>query len=237
VTENGLVGGAAGATDVDSPCCNYYSESLLSPAMDFTGYKRTAISFDLWYYDNSSGSDYWQDFLEQQIFVDDGLYLAYATYDRGPSTSGWTTIAYQTSPWIPSVPNVRLLFLAVDRNAGWYGGAADHVVEAGVDNVQVTGEQQACASLGIANPPNPATILLGKSGADVVILWSPPAVDAFHDAAAWYLFWVATPAPASFAQTDTTTTTSFARPLDGPDEFYLVTSANAAGTSGDEPSP
>ena len=62
-------------------------------------------------------------------------------------------------------------------------------------------------------------------------------MDGAHDAAVYYEVHVSGLPAAGFATLDAPMATQSTRPLAGPDEFYLITAANAGGTSGDEPAP
>lgn len=199
LTENGPVGGGVNANDVDATLAE-----IVSPAMDLSPYKRVRWTFDLWFYDNNSSSEYWQDYGLYEMFVDDGLINAYSYDIQWYPTSGWTSITRDVSSWVPMVPNVRMYLYGLDRDASWLAGATDNVVEMGLDNVNVEGDRPSCAGSGVSFPPNGigSSLLLGKS-ADVKLTWTASPVDGSHDAAAYYEVFVSSAPDAGFSVEDT----------------------------------
>ena len=133
---------------------------------------------------------------------------------------------------VPMTSDVRLQFQAFDYDA-------DHIVEMAVDNVLVEGDRQVCDPLGVVNPPNGVgdTVRLAKTGGEAEIAWQASLVDPSHEGAACYELWVSSIPIGGFGAVDTAAATSSTRTLDPSDEYYLVSAVNAAGTSGDEPTP
>jgi hypothetical protein len=228
VTENGLPGGNVNARDVDGG-----SVRLLSPFFDLSGYRSARIEFDLWHYDNSTTTPN-EDYAEQRVFVRGGgtgeSHLT-SFLDVDP-TNGWERRSIDLTRVLPLTSETRINFFATDSGA-------DNVVETGVDNFVVEGDREQCDAVGVVNPPNGIsdTLRLGKGGTEVALSWTAPPVDGTHDGAAYYRIYVSAAPNAGFAVEDTGTETFGARPLGGPSEFHLVVAVNAAGTSGDEPSP
>jgi hypothetical protein len=228
VTENGAPGGDANAADVDSG-----SKRLRSPLFDLSDYDSARIEFDLWHYDDSTGTP-GEDFTEQRLllnFAGAGTNHRTSFFDVDP-TNGWERRTIDLTRVLPLTSSTRINFFATDNGA-------DHVVESGIDNVVIKGDRAQCDVLGVAQPPNGigSTLLLAKSGSDAALSWTASPVDGTHDAAAYYRLNVSATPDAGFAVNDTRTETSDARPLVGPTEFYVIVAVNAAGTSGDEPSP
>ncbi len=116
---------------------------------------------------------------------------------------------------------------------------SDNIVEMGFDNVKVIGERQVCAALGITHPPNAveSSLMVTRSASSVDVNWAPPPIDASHDGAAYYQVWVSNQPLSDFAVERTTAGTSLVRSPLPFNEYYLVIAVNAAGTSGDEPTP
>lgn len=233
VTENGPIGGQPGASDVDATWT-----PLHSPLLDFTGYKRARLSFDLWYYDNSA-SDSFQDFAQWSAFVDGVLPWGGTLAQHLQPTGGWTPMTASLTDVVPMTSDVRLRFQALDQDGTWIPGGQDHVVEMGVDNVLVQADLPTCDSPGPALPPNGAgdSLRLGRAGDAASLAWAASPVDATHDAAAYYVLHVSFSPSGGFNAADTATVTATSRPLAGADEYYLVSAVNAAGTSADEPAP
>jgi extracellular elastinolytic metalloproteinase len=233
VTENGPISGNENDHDVDST-----SAELYSPRFDLTGYKRARMSFDLWYYDNSS-DDYWQDYSFYLAYVDDAFLEYYwNNWYQGASTNGWKPKSIDLTGTVPMVNNIQLYLSVIDRDESHYSSAVDNVVEMGIDNVKVEGDRQECLSHGITNPPNGvgSTLMVDKSGS-VDIFWNASPIDGTHDGAAYYELFVSGSPSGGFALNDTTTQTDISRSLDESIEYYKITAVNAAGTSGDEPTP
>jgi hypothetical protein len=222
VTENGPPGGDPDAQDVDG------AVGLRSPPLDFTGYKRARLSFDLWYYDNSSsaGEDYAQ--YRARVIQDSPLEI----WNHDNPTNGWLSKVQDLTPYIPMVPDIRVAFWAYDNTP-------DSIAEMGVDNVLIEGDRQVCDNLGITYPPYGVgdTLRVAKQAGEAEITWLAAPADETHDAPAFYEVYASPTADAGFAVVDTTTLTKVAQSLVPATEFYKVSAVNAAGTSGDEPSP
>jgi hypothetical protein len=226
VTANSLPGGSADMSDVDA-----IPMDLHSPHIDLTGYKRSRLAFDLWYYDSTPG-DPNSDRGEYGWMVDDPA-RPYPIADSGwlyEQTEGWVPVEKKLT--VPLVNWVRVTFQARDNSP-------DDVVEMGVDNVEVLGELQACDPPGAANAPNGVgdTVRAAKSAGSCEFSWQASPVDGSHDGAAYYEMYGSGSPEAGFTVDDTTTVTAASIPLSGDSRYVLVTAVNAAGTSGDEPLP
>jgi hypothetical protein len=228
VTENTLPGGDANAADVDAGGA---TNRLRSPLFDLTGYRRARVSFDLWFYDNSTSNPP-QDYAEfRTVVVQGGAGYSHLTSFRvDDPTGGWTPTTTDLTRVLPMTRDVRINFFGFDTQA-------DNVVEVGVDNFYLEGDRQQCDPLGVVNPPNGIgdTLRVDRTGSDTLISWNSSPTDASHDGAAYYRLHVAPTPDTGFSVTDTTTSTSTARSLDSTTEYYLITAVNSAGGSDDEP--
>ena len=151
---------------------------LLSPPFGRQHMLSMTLSYDRWYYDVSSGNT-----LRVEVSNDGGLgwtLLEQLIYDDG----GWVTRNYDLSALLPPSDNMRLRFRADDD-------FSDDAVEAAVDEVRVEGVWVDCQAWTppALRRPNPVGDTLGASAdpaGHVVLTWSPPPVDAGHDAATLY---------------------------------------------------
>ena len=215
---------------------------LFSPLFDLTGYKRTRLEFALYFQDDSSDSDFWQDYGRYAAYVDDGLISATSQRYEGGPTSGWESRTLTIHNRVPSVPDMRLYFSALDRNEYYYGSATDSTVEMAIDDVRVIGDRQECAASSVSLSPNGIgpTLRIAKSGVggeNGELTWTPSPVDGTHDAPAYYELYVSDRPDAGFIRRDTTTTTSIARSFEAGNAFYRITAVNSAGVSPDHPTP
>ena len=232
VTENGPVGGSANANDVDSTFCPW----LHTPYFDLRPYKRARMTYDLWYFDNSSSSPT-EDFGLTFTQVNDQLgdtyryESAYYIWDYDP-TGDWQPRVVDLTPGTPMIDKVFVNFYAYDTGP-------DSIVEMGIDNFKVVGDRQVCDALGVTMAPNGvgATLMVTKSEASADLVWTASPVDGDHNAAAYYELFVSAMPIGAFHLADTSASTQASRALAGENECYLVTAVNAAGTSGDEPEP
>jgi len=229
VTENGLPGGAAGATDVDA-AGGLLQPYLYSPWLDLSAYKRARAVYDLWYYDDSNG-DPIQDYGELGARNRRPLDDFEVRYQDDP-TGGWVSTTLELAQLVALSDEVRLAFTAYDRSP-------DHIVEMGIDNVVVEGDRQTCDPLGVADPPNGIgdTLRVGKQVGMLALSWQAAPVDVSHDGAAYYEVYESGAPDAGFAVVDTAAVLQANQSLDPPSAFYLVSAVNSAGTSGDEPAP
>jgi hypothetical protein len=233
VTENGPVGGDPNANDVDLEYTTLYS-----PPIDFSGYKRARQSYDLWYYENTMYFPDDQDYFFTTVTVEGGEVdlLIYTLF--GTSTGGWTTKHQDLTESVPMIPDVRLTYWAIDHDETWSIFYQDNVVEAALDNVLVEADRPVCDLSGI-DPPNPVgnTLRVDKDGSDTEMSWQVPASDAGHDPAAYYDIHVSGAPDSGFVVEDSTLDTTSRRPIDSPDEYFVVVSVNAAGMGDSTPTP
>jgi len=228
VTENGLPGGDANATDVDS---GGSAVRLDSPLFDLTGYRQARIHFDLWYYDSSTAVPS-EDYARYRVFLNNGGTGSSHTnslFAEDP-TAGWVPVTTDLTRRVPMTHDVGFNIFGFDTGS-------DSIVEVGLDNFRLEGDFQECDPLGVIHPPNPVgdSLRVARAAGDALLSWDPSPVDATHDVPAYYRLHSSTEPDAGFSITDTTTSTGTTRALESVTEYYLITAVNAAGTSGDEP--
>jgi hypothetical protein len=228
VTENGLPGGDANSSDVDSGAG---AVRLDSPLFDLTGYRQARIHFDLWYYDNSTATPS-EDYARHRVFLNNGGTGSSHTnsFFAEDPTAGWVPMTTELTRRVPMTHDVGFNVFGFDTGS-------DSIVEVGLDNFRLEGDFQECDPLDVINPPNSVgdSLRVAKEDGDALISWDGSPVDPGHDAAAYYCLYVSTEANAGFSITDTATWTGATRALGSLSEYYLVTAVNDAGTSGDEP--
>jgi hypothetical protein len=225
VTQNGSPGGDKNATDVDT------QSTLESPLLDLSGYKRSRMRVDLWFYDNSTG-DVTLNEGEYGALVDDGAIGSSGFRSVYETTGGWVEHVLPIHEAVPMTADVRVYFRARDR-------LPDETVEMGVDNVRIEGDLGTCDPLGVDLPPNGIgdTLRVSKTGSEADLSWAASPADGTHDGAAYYELWVSGSPDVDFAIADTTTGTAHDRIATADVEYYRVSAVNPAGTSGDEPAP
>lgn len=131
VTENGPVGGTAGANDIDGGF-----NHLISPTFDFDG-TDGQIRFAAWYYNNDFG-DPTADELRVAISNNGGSTWTEA-YVIDTNTDGWENHSFQVSEVITPTANMRVRFEANDD-------PNNSLAEAGIDNFTIV--RFACSSSG-----------------------------------------------------------------------------------------
>ena len=123
VTGQGVVGGQAGAADVDGGVT-----TLLSPVFDLTGFDEPQIEYWYWY-SNNQGSNPGTDNMPVQISNDGGA--TWVDLEFVDSNNGaWTFRKWRVRDSVEPTANVRVRFRAQDLGAG-------SLVEAGVDDFRI----------------------------------------------------------------------------------------------------
>ncbi len=133
VTGQGIVGGAAGASDVDGGVT-----SLSTPVLNLGGYGETEIGYWRWF-SNSTGGNPQSDTLTVRISNNGGV--SWTTVEvvgpSGPGVSGgWIRHTFRVADFVVPTSNVVLRFVASDT-----GG--DTVVEAAIDDLIVVRKSSA----------------------------------------------------------------------------------------------
>jgi hypothetical protein len=121
----------------------------------------------------------------------------------------------------------------------------DPVLELLIDDVRIAKTSIVCAPFTAAETrtPNPVggTLLVTRVGGDVKLSWTAPGSDATHDPARFYPIYRSAAPTTGFASIGEATVPSYRDPDQGVaavgSRFYLVSAKNAAGTSGEEPTP
>ncbi|MFZ9881038.1 MAG: hypothetical protein ACO3QC_06520, partial [Phycisphaerales bacterium] len=150
ITGNGVVGGAAGAADVDGGIT-----TLLSPVFNMSAMDEPLIEYWFWYSNNLGGAPN-EDSMPVEISNNGGTswtLLENVTQNNG----AWTKRSWRVRDFIAPTSNMRVRFVARDLNTG-------SLVEAGVDDFRVIDVD--------CTPSNPAD-LDGDgnvNGADLTIL-------------------------------------------------------------------
>ena len=165
-----------------------------------------------------------------------GLYLISASR----ASSAWTDVSLDLSSLVTPTASMRVRFEAEETSQI----SADPLTELLIDDVRVVRQFDGCIPFtpSETKPPNPVggTLQAERRAGDVLLSWTAPAVDGLHDAARTFpIYRSATPAggygaagePTSTAWRDTTGGAASGT------SFYLVAARNAAGTSGEEPTP
>jgi len=126
VTGNGVVGGTAGAMDVDAG-----KTTLHSPVFDLRGGSAISISYWRWYTNNlgfNPNEDYWS----VSISNDAGMTWSIVEYSTLASKSVWQQVSLQLDEYFDSPGLVQMRFVAEDLGGG-------SLVEAAVDDFTLLG--------------------------------------------------------------------------------------------------
>ncbi|MEZ4926654.1 MAG: choice-of-anchor B family protein [Saprospiraceae bacterium] len=145
VTGNGASGNSVGGDDVDDG-----SVTLISPAMDLTGFSNGTISFYYWFY-NGFGQGTPNDELAVNVLVNGQSYPVFIETVSGSTWRFSGDIALPAQAF--SSNDVKVEFVATDNDPG-------HVTEAGVDIFKVeltpvSGTQNPFLTASIQAAPNP----------------------------------------------------------------------------------
>jgi hypothetical protein len=230
VTENGAPGGDPNLTDVDIDF-----PILYSPALDLSGYKRARALFDLWFYEDAASSE---DYVTYGAGVDrDGSPRASAVAYEFSGDGGWEARQLDLTPVVPMAPGVRVMMAAQDQDESVSPGFLDNVVEVGLDNVVVEADRAVCDLSSVMPPNGIGESLRVDRSATIDLTWIAAVPDASHDPPAYYRVYVSSAPSGGFAVTATPMATADSRTTEGGSEYYLVTSVNASGDSGDAPVP
>lgn len=157
------------------------------------------------------------------------------------NASVWSDVQFDISSILPRTTNMKLRFEAEEsiRSPG------DPVLELLIDDVRIAKTSIVCAPFTPTETrtPNPVggTLLVTRVGGDVKLSWTAPGSDATHDPARFYPIYRSAAPTTGFASIGEATVPSYRDPDQGVaavgSRFYLVSAKNAAGTSGEEPTP
>ena len=118
ITENGEVGGSAGAADVDGG-----STTLVSPLLNVAG-TDGIISYARWFFDSQT-----PDTLKTYVSNDDGNSWTFV-HETAGTDSAWETVSFSISSYTQPTNLIRIAFIAEDTSP-------PSIVEAGIDNFQL----------------------------------------------------------------------------------------------------
>ena len=200
--------------------------TLTSPPFGVTHILSLNLSYDRWYYDNSSGGD----FFKAEVSNDGGqnwTLLEHIVF----GTNGWGNNSADLFALLPPSDDMRLRFLVQD-------GSPDTAVEGAVDEVLIDGTWVSCQDYTppSALAPNPVgdTLFVDvDAGGHSVLTWAAPAVDGSHDAATLYRLDRATSPAGPFTEAGSATATEWidVDALGAPDSYYYRVRAENAGGS------
>jgi hypothetical protein len=122
ITQNGAVGGAVSAADVDGG-----PAWLVSPTIDLAGTDAT-ISYARWFYCEDAGTPD-ADFLFTEISNNDGASWV-PVHNTGATGSAWQNVNFRVGEFVTPTAQVRLRFWTSDT-------PNNSVTEAGIDNLTV----------------------------------------------------------------------------------------------------
>ena len=209
---------------------------LDSPVIDASGVQSLTVDLARWFY------------MDPPTLFESTHYEVLVSNDGGTTWGSSIDSAYGAAPtWtfrslvvpIPATNQVRLRVRVVESAPG---GAGTRLVEGLVDDVRVWGSGYFCDAWSAppADPPNPVggTLRSSPIGDSLRLDWTAPPVDGLHDAASEYRIYRSSFPSSGFALTHTATATFRVedRELTRPGNvYYLVASANAGGSSGEEP--
>jgi choice-of-anchor B domain-containing protein len=137
VTGNGVVGGAAGAADVDAGIT-----TLLSPVYDMSQMDEPVLEYWFWYSNNLGGAPN-ADSMPCEISNNGGTSWVMLE-DVAVNTGQWNFRSWRVRDFITPTANMRVRFVARDLATG-------SLVEAGIDDFKVTNIDCGSAVLGDLN--------------------------------------------------------------------------------------
>jgi hypothetical protein len=163
VTQNGVPGGSAGATDLDGG-----PVMLTSPVLDLSDSDAT-ISFAMWFRCSDAGNSAEEDFFTVQI-TDGGTWTTVMSVD-GSSTS-WTEASFNVSDYVQPTANVQVRFVATDE-------PNNSLTEAAIDDFKV--EALECESSSCSADFNGDGQVDGADMGIMLALWGTAAGDISGD--------------------------------------------------------
>ncbi len=236
VTGNPPVGPGFDPADGDLDRGTAYIDS---PEFDGTGAETLPLRFARWFHRSGVG------------FLNEARYRAQVSNDGGTSwrdidsleidASTWTVVEIDLASRIVPTDRMRLRFLAreVQRVSG------DPLVELLIDDVSVVSRASICEPFTSPDglPPDAVgpTLRLRRDGSDLRLEWSAPPAGPSRDPARFYPVWRSARADGGFGMIGEPTAPFLVEPDGGlplgGHGFFLVSARNAAGESGEAPSP
>ncbi len=211
---------------------------ITSPVFNGLGEGRLILSFSRFYHRSGVG------FLQAsnaraKVSTDGGT--TYATIeDLSSNAAAWTDVTLDLGSFVTRTASMRVRFEAEETSQI----SADPLTELLIDDVRVVRQYDGCFPFAPSEtrPPNPvgATLRAERLASDVALAWTAPAADAQHDAARFYPVYRSATAVGGYGASGEPTSTAWRDTNGGAaggTAFYLVAAKNAAGTSGEEPTP
>lgn len=212
---------------------------ITSPVFDGTNTSSLILRFARWFHRSGTNP------------FNDGRYTARISNNNGGSWTDLETLATNASSWvsqvfditntIPRTNQMRIRFEANETRRA----SGDPLIELLIDDVRITRRDPVCAPFSASETKVPnkvgGSLRVTRKGLDVALSWNAPAIDATHDAARFYPIYRSLTPTSGFASAGEPSATAF-RDVDaaGPStgsRYYLVGARNAAGSSGEEPTP
>jgi hypothetical protein len=211
-----------------------------SPIFDGTGPGQLLLRFSRWFH--RTGVAGW---------LNEGYYLARVSNDGGTSwtqlerldsnASSWVQQEFDLSAHLAPTAEMTLHFEAgeVTRQP------AEPLIELLIDDLRVFRREVYCDSFspGETMAPNPVgpTLRVLRSEGDLLLEWTAPPTDTTHDPARYFPVYRSGSPVSEFAQVGDPTDCVWrdhrgGHPVGSP-FYYLVAARNAAGSSGEEPTP
>ncbi len=205
--------GGPGNNDVDDGLT-----TIRSPRYDLTGTVAPYVRYAR-FFSNDQGSRPSEDPLLVHVSTNDGT--TWAVFEN-VSTSSFDWIVFEKNLVQTPTANMRFRFQTRD-----YLNQAS-LVEAGFDDFEIWDRNQGCS--GCASPsPTVGTILVSRSGGDIVLDWSADPVLA----ARFVVYELSGPDFATAVRVGTTSSRTFVHAgaaFSGEDFYYRVAAVNACGT-------
>ena len=157
ITGQGVVGGAAGAADVDGGVT-----TLVSPNYDLTGLEEPTLEYYYWYSNNQGGAPN-ADSMPVEISNNGGTtWVPLETISS--NNAAWTKRSWRVRDFVTPTNQVRVRFIARDLGTG-------SLVEAGIDDFKITSIDCAADIVGDINGDGSVdgtdlSILLGSWGSN-----------------------------------------------------------------------
>jgi hypothetical protein len=153
---------------------------LTSPMLEAGSFEDLTLTYWRWFF---TGGGEGPDTLAVEVSTDDGL--SWRQVDEvGVKANEWIFEEQDLDALVTLTDQLRIRFVATD-------GGGESIVEAGVDDLEMSGEEFVCESWDPPqlDPPNPVgnTLRVDKLRFDVELSWDEPATDPDHDQATFYL--------------------------------------------------
>ncbi|MCU0231678.1 MAG: hypothetical protein MUC67_09920, partial [Acidobacteria bacterium] len=160
--------------------------------------------------------------------------------DLSSNAAAWTDVTLDLGTFVTRTASMRVRFEAEETSQI----SADPLTELLIDDVRVVRQYDGCFPFTPSETKVPnavgASLLAERRTGDVALTWTAPPVDASHDPARFYPVFRSATAVGGYSAAGEPTSTAWRDTGGGAASgtaFYLVAARNAAGTSGEEPTP